>query len=476
MDHIMYKGNLKDYSLPRILLHLNIRRATGTLSITTPLFTKNIYVKDGNAIFASSSDKEDRLGNLLVKAGKISIEELNRSVRMLEATHNRHGAILVELGYLSPRDLLWAVKLQVKKIIFSLFRINEAAYEFKDNFLPTDEVITLKISTKKLIYEGVRKSDNFTMLKSEIPSTDIIFSRWKDNVNILNELPLNNQDKTVFSLVNGKRTVKRVMEESQINSYDVLKILYILWLTGIIVINKTPEDNKETSAGDETQSKEIAEQKRKVDEFYMKLDSMDKSELLGINEYSDSNEVKKKYYALAKEFHPDKIFNSKDYELKTRLTAIFDAATKAYNSLKDNARRKEYFDSKGSIPRQNSDKTSTLIKEQYNTAVEDFKKGNYAGSAEKFQWLTQKDPKNPRYWSYLSIALSKMPRRLKEAEQAIMKAIELEPFNSEHFSGLGFIYLKAGLKNRAQSQFEKALKLDPQNEKAREAFSHIDKL
>ena len=161
---IPFKGNLKDCSLPRILIELNRGRETGTLSIATSLFTKKIYMREGNVIFASSTFEDDRLGEMLIKAGKITMEQYDKSVELLKSTGRRQGAILVELGYITPKDLFWGVKYQVKEIIYSLFQLGEGDYEFVEN-IPPDEVITLKLSTNHLIYEGVIKINNLTKIR-----------------------------------------------------------------------------------------------------------------------------------------------------------------------------------------------------------------------------------------------------------------------------------------------------------------------
>jgi tetratricopeptide (TPR) repeat protein len=69
--------------------------------------------------------------------------------------------------------------------------------------------------------------------------------------------------------------------------------------------------------------------------------------------------------------------------------------------------------------------------------------------------------------------LSKIPRKKKEAEKALKKAIELEPHNADYRVYLGIIYLKAGLNIRAAKCFTAALEWDPTNERAQ---SELEKL
>ncbi|GAB4413087.1 MAG: hypothetical protein OHK0032_09160 [Thermodesulfovibrionales bacterium] len=474
---IPLKGSLREYSLPKILVALNRRRATGTLSVTTPGFTKNIFMKDGNAIFASSTVEDDRLGEMLVKAGKINIEQYDRSVELLKATGKRQGAILVELGYITPKDLFWGVKYQVKEIIYSLFQLEDGTYEFDENTVPSNEVITLRISMENLIYEGVKRIDNWTKIRKEMPDPDTVFKLNEDPAGFFRGIELSAQDRRIHSLVDGEKSIKQLIEESRENSFEAMKTLYVLWSTGFIVKKQKAEQNVEHISIEEilkTMSEEEQILRKRIEEMYGRLGSISAAELLQVDRDTGPEEIKKNYYRLAREFHPDRVFNSEDKELNDKLTTIFDAVTKAYNLLKDDAKRQEYFDNLGRMHKQEEDTHPALIGEQFKRGVEEFKKGNFWGAVDIFRWVTKEDPRNPKAWSYLSLTLSKIPHRLKDAEEALLEAIRLEPFNSEHLANLGLIYLRAGLKKRARHQFERALRIDPENEKAIKGLEQTD--
>lgn len=213
---------------------------------------------------------------------------------------------------------------------------------------------------------------------------------------------------------------------------------------------------------------------KKVEELYAKLPEMSPAELLQIGENADSEEAKRNYYRLAKEFHPDMVHSSNNSALKDRVTTIFDTITKAYGAMKDDANRREFFNPAGKLKKRGEDTEAALLEEQFRRGIEEFKEGNFWGSAELFRLVTRRSPKNARTWSYLSLALSKIPNRLKEAEEALLEALRLEPFNGEHFTNLGRLYLRAGLKKRTRHQFEKALRLDPGNTKARKGIEQTN--
>ena len=468
-------GNLKDCSLPKILIRLNRERSTGTLAVTTRRFKKNVYIKDGSVIFASSSFEDDRLGEMLVKAGKITMEQYDKSVELLKKTGKRQGAILVDLGYITAKDLFWGVKYQVKEIIYSLFKLEEGTYEFNESATTPDEVITLKISTENLIYEGVQRIDNLTRIRREMPGMATVFKLNEDPSGIFRGVDLSPQDTRILSLVDGRKTVNQLIEKSKTNSFDVMKTLYVLWTTGFIVEKKDGDDydSGETITVEEileTVMEEEEELRKKVDDLYQRLPGLTPAELLQIREDTGTEEIKRIYYKMAREFHPDRVFSLEDTALKSRISAIFDALTNAYNIMKDEAKKSEFFDALGKVKRKEEDTEAALIEEQFRRGVEEFKKGDFWVAAELFRLVTRKTPKNPKAWSYLSLAVSKIPNRTKEAEEALLEAIKLEPYSGEHLANLGLLYFKAGLKKRAQHQFEKALRLDPSNAKAKKGL------
>ncbi len=150
-------GNIKQTPLPDVLEELRVLRATGTLEVLCEVSKKSVYFKDGQIIFAASTDAGDRLGEMLVKTGKLSRENLNTALKI----HNRTagikklGAIFVENGFVSPKDLFSGLKTQIKEIIYSLFLLEAAKYHFEVNLPP--DTIQLQINIQELIVEIIQR-------------------------------------------------------------------------------------------------------------------------------------------------------------------------------------------------------------------------------------------------------------------------------------------------------------------------------
>ncbi len=477
MTEIPLKGNIKDISLPKLLAHLNHTRKTGTLKIETPIFTKKVYLVKGDAIFASSTYEDDRLGEMLIKAGKITMEQYDKSVELLKKTGKRQGAILVELGYITPKDLFWGVKFQVREIIYSLFQLEEAEYEFIEDVIPQNEVITLKMSMGNLIYEGVRRIDNWTRIRKEMPDTETILKLSTNPATLFQDIELTPQDKKMLTMIDGKKTIKDLINSSWIGSFEAMKILYVLWSIGMLEEKEAVEKHTEEieTLSIETILQPVSEEeevfRRKVEKIYSNLDNLEAHELLEVDKNTEEENLIKNYYRLSKEFHPDRYFLSEDASLKDKLSAIFDAITNAYNKLKMEIASKEHV----AVTKNEKEKVSDISnaeasERQFKKGIEEFKKGNFRESVECLKIATRLQPSNAKYWNYLSLSLTKTPGGLEEAEKALLEAIKIDPGNADYYVNLGLVHLKSGNKKKARDQFEKALKLNPNNIKAKKGL------
>src|SRR5437867_4362627 len=148
------KGDLSELTLPEILQHLRLSKATGVLTVAHGGAKKSLYVKGGRVVFASSNLPNDRLGELLLREGKITVEEYEASIKAI-SKGKRQGKALVEMGALSPKDLWAGVQVQVKEIVYSVFQWDEGQFHFEESSLPEKERITGGVDVRDIILAGL---------------------------------------------------------------------------------------------------------------------------------------------------------------------------------------------------------------------------------------------------------------------------------------------------------------------------------
>jgi hypothetical protein len=235
------KGNLEYYSLADILIGISKSRKTGVLEITTGSVLKKIYIKNGNKIFAASTNKKDRLGEHLLKQEKITYEELDKASSLVSERGQRLGTVLVDLGYLNKSDLSQAVQHQVEEIILSLFNIDEGSFEFKEGPLPVDEEIILDISTATLIYKGIKRINSVSMVEKMSPPLDSAFNLSQNPLHIFKSLTLEFSDKKILSYIDGINTLKAILTLSPSSKFETLKTIITLLNIGLIHIKGKDE-------------------------------------------------------------------------------------------------------------------------------------------------------------------------------------------------------------------------------------------
>jgi hypothetical protein len=241
-------NGLQEFQLHNLLIDLNSNKKTGTLTVKTLVFIKKIYLDKGEVIFASSTWRDDRLGEVLLKMGRLTLGQYEESVRLLNMTGKKQGTILVELGYLTPKDLFHAVKYQVKEIIYSLFPLEYAEYEFIEGEVAQKDILILKIHLGSLIYKGINRIDNFTRIKRELPDFRYPLSISIGTSHLFEGIEFSPLEKSILSLVDGKKSIMELVDHasSDAQPFEVLRSLYVLWFIGTVKTNGSTREDKET--------------------------------------------------------------------------------------------------------------------------------------------------------------------------------------------------------------------------------------
>ncbi|MBI4681217.1 MAG: DnaJ domain-containing protein, partial [Nitrospirae bacterium] len=338
-------GSLKDFQLADILIGLQRSTKTGILEIKSGSTVREIFIENGDMIFATSNNEDDRLGELLVKEGKITLEEYNQSSLLLTKTGERLGKILVELGCLTPKELFEAVRHQTEEIILSLFSLEEGRFEFQEKPIPQEEIITLRISVANIIYHGIKRITNFAYIKQMCPPIDYVLNISPNPMDIFQALTLEDVDKNILSYVNGLYSIKIILLLSPVKDFETLKTICALLSAGLIKIKRedeTPIKLPIEYTFGEPEEKAPDEFLGRIEEMYKKCGTLGYYEVLGVGKDASSEEIKKAYYKLSKEFHPDKHFYFPAHDIKGKLMEILSYTTEAYETLSHPGKRVEY--------------------------------------------------------------------------------------------------------------------------------------
>jgi tetratricopeptide (TPR) repeat protein len=231
---VAIKGSLKEASLPDVLQLLSLGQKTGCLSITDQSSLGYIYFDSGRICYATVVNRRDRLGDILVKSGKISQIQLDEAIRRQGNDRDKRvGELLVEIGALPRAELEQFMRLQIEDAVYFLFTWRRGNFTFESDIRPHKQDFLVSIDPEGLLLEGARRVDEWSLIEKKIPSFDLLFRLDKERLDGA-DVRLTAEQERIIPLLDGSRDVRTIMEETGLMEFDVGKALYGLIMAGFV--------------------------------------------------------------------------------------------------------------------------------------------------------------------------------------------------------------------------------------------------
>jgi Predicted N-acetylglucosaminyl transferase len=131
---------------------------TGTLALSRGKMRKEIYLREGKVVGADSNLRQEALGTLLCAKGIIDQQQLTYLLAETKARGHKMGAVLIELGWLSPEDVLQCLAAQVRKRITDCLRWDEGDWTFVPGDTFGDRIIEHDLEVERIIFMGLVRS------------------------------------------------------------------------------------------------------------------------------------------------------------------------------------------------------------------------------------------------------------------------------------------------------------------------------
>src|SRR2546426_9109150 len=119
------EGTIKDFGLPDIFQLIGLQRKTGILTLNNDKDNVTVTFENGMVVMADQTSKrlEDRLGNVLVKQGKLTKDRLDEALQTQKANLQRLGPVLGTQNYITAQDPKDRITVQVSQTAFKVFRL-----------------------------------------------------------------------------------------------------------------------------------------------------------------------------------------------------------------------------------------------------------------------------------------------------------------------------------------------------------------
>lgn len=248
-------GRLEGTDVPAVLRKLHRRNATGQLHVYRNGVHRTVFIESGRVAFAASSDPNDRLGEHLLRQGKITLQQLEATLAQQDS-EKRLGTRMMEAGVLTADELVEAVVDQIRSIVVDLMTWTDGVYRF-ENTEPAGEVILLDLSTEELIFQGVREIQSLSLIERSVGPPRTIFRLSDEWGKRAEPLDLSEGARAVLDrLAEGSASVDALCREVCVSNFEIYQTLWAFKLLDVAEPCDRPDG---TDRGGSLKSTSLAE-------------------------------------------------------------------------------------------------------------------------------------------------------------------------------------------------------------------------
>ncbi|HVR70400.1 MAG TPA: DUF4388 domain-containing protein, partial [Vicinamibacteria bacterium] len=230
------KGRLAEGVLPGLLRDLYVGRKTGLLTFARGDERRSVHVRRGHLINADSNVREERMGDTLLRRGRLTEGDLKRALGFMLRDRKRLGVVLMELGLIDKDGLEDAVARHVHDILAKVFTWADGEYEFheQDESVQHEGDVTLKLSTGDLILEAARGVQDPDVVRYSLGDIDRVVGLSNDPLLRFQRINLSPTDGYLLSRVDGTLSAREVMQLIPLPLEETQKSLFGLLSTGVV--------------------------------------------------------------------------------------------------------------------------------------------------------------------------------------------------------------------------------------------------
>ncbi|MBN2359641.1 MAG: response regulator [Deltaproteobacteria bacterium] len=502
------RGTLQQTPFAVTLAQLYRWRATGALLLRRGKLKKIVYFKEGYPTYVKSNVLAECLGKVMLRERLITATECEESIRTMKSSQRQQGTVLIEMGCISPHNLVYALELQLQTKLFDIFSWTDGDFQFNPRSVPPSEIIELDMTPATIIFEGIKRTCDedrlLSMLREHMDSYLVVHP---DPLQRFQEMDLTPDERRFVALIDGKKTLAQILDKDLLPRTRALALASALVAAQMVQpqprsaakrekleptmppvppplsqrlkpvspeggrlgpppLSMPPPLSPRLAAASEPQRE--ASLREQLARKAKEMRRMNYFEVLGVSKTATSDEVRKAYYALARDYHPDKHFGNASADVRALADQIYSMINSAWEVLSNAKDRTAYeADLASGLKQGPTDEVSRILaaESKFQEGESLLKKREYGRAAEAFRDALGRYDEEGEFHAYLGWALFQSDPNnqavQRQAEDHIARGIDLNPKVDKAYLFLGNIYKATGRPLEAEEQFEKAIKCNP---------------
>ncbi|MEZ4279496.1 MAG: DUF4388 domain-containing protein [Myxococcota bacterium] len=238
-------GNLRDFGIAEVFQLIGQQRKTGLLVVGEGSDAVFLSFDEGRVVAGGSTLKEDEggaLGSQLVRSGYLTRDQLRDLVGESARSARPIADLLLASGRLDAESLGEVQDLLTHETVFDIMRRKSGEFHFSAEPIVHDLPPERLLGAEQILMDGLRMLDEWQTFVAAVPSEEIVFRRVGSLESSRAFAAQGGDDgrlaqvERVLKLIDGRLSVRRVVDLSRVGTFEATRVLAELRQAGLIEV------------------------------------------------------------------------------------------------------------------------------------------------------------------------------------------------------------------------------------------------
>ncbi|MBI4854719.1 MAG: protein kinase [Acidobacteria bacterium] len=340
--------NLEALFLPEFFGALAADKVSGITWFSSSTNIKGVVWQNGEIVFAVSNDQTERLGERLVRQGRISRQQYIKALREQKDQENESILqTLTNIHFLPEETTSSLLNAHIYSICYSLIDWEEGGYAFDAS--PFSQDFAVSISVGELILESIRSLIDIGRIRAFLGNEELWLcaTNWPDRDKIM----LRADESTILNHLSSPNTITKLLELVDFPEEQVLRTLAALLSLRALARVEKPQIEETIPPKQEPVAQQAVVNLENISFFFYELENIssqlsragnDYFARLGASSQTSFEEITKNYQQLKEKFDPSKhqAIIEQMPSLKSQIENIYQSISEAYEKLSSTIQNK----------------------------------------------------------------------------------------------------------------------------------------
>lgn len=457
-------------------------RRTGYLTIIQTPVRKVLYWSQGELVLIASPTPADSLSDFLVRRGALTAD---KALQIAGGDATGAVARFHEAGGLDLSARQTLLREWISAQFIPLFSLDEGTSAFTDDNAIEPEKRVFLQSTAALILEGIRSITNGLVLRRSLGDLKREIAPAREPRVDADSIPLSDGERRIAMSLQQAQSIESFLRQFSTESVTAAKVAIGMLCLGLYsTVDYALRATSEVSNDDMQRDLELLAAIGSNDQRSLRavalsrqLASTDHYQILDVPRAAARAQVVAGAEEMKKRYEP----STYPPIVRDSVMAINRRIDEAVGILKDPVRRQAYDKlltqraARGADELQKRVTQRSIAEQNYNKARELSTAGDYYGAIVLLKGAVDFAPDHAEAWFLLGSCQERNPKWRRDAAESFQRALSIDPNKVDALISLGDLYKLEGLTSRAQSCYEDALRISPENQQARSRLDGIKK-